>query len=205
MSCIFSQDLIDQIIAFHGHSCPGLAIGIRAGEYGLEEFGHSRDEEVVAVSETDMCGVDAIQFLTGCTLGKGNFIHRDHGKNAFSFYRRRDNKAARLLLNREAYMGEIGDAMHRLHLKRQEEGRLSRTEDDQLKELRLQTTRNIMTASMDALFFVSEPEHLAPRRAWILESLECEECGELTMESRTRRFAGKTLCLPCFRKVEQKI
>ncbi len=43
---------------------------------------------MVALVETDMCGVDAIQFLTGCTLGKGNLIQRDSGKNAYTFVRR---------------------------------------------------------------------------------------------------------------------
>ncbi|MDZ7620494.1 MAG: TraR/DksA C4-type zinc finger protein, partial [Patescibacteria group bacterium] len=38
-----------------------------------------------------------------------------------------------------------------------------------------------------------------------LESLPCDACGESTMESRTRRFGGRTLCLPCFQAVEQKI
>lgn len=45
---------------------------------------HARDEEVVAAMEPDMCGVDAIQFLTGCTFGKGNLIDLDVGKNACS-------------------------------------------------------------------------------------------------------------------------
>jgi formylmethanofuran dehydrogenase subunit E len=58
--------MIEQTIRFHGHSCPGLAIGMRAAEILLEKFGHAADEEVV---ETDMCAVDAVQFLTGCTFG----------------------------------------------------------------------------------------------------------------------------------------
>ncbi len=93
MPCSISKELIDKTIAFHGHSCPGLAIGIRAAELALKEIGKAPDEETVAVVETDMCGVDAIQYLTGCTYGKGNLIHKDYGKNAFTFYRRRDNKA----------------------------------------------------------------------------------------------------------------
>ncbi len=48
-----------------------------------------------------MCGVDAIQFITGCTFGKGNLIHKDYGKNAFSFYRRRDQKAVRLVKKKD--------------------------------------------------------------------------------------------------------
>ncbi len=45
----------DQAQAFHGHMCPGLAIGVRAAELALHEIGpHAQDEEVVAVVETDM-------------------------------------------------------------------------------------------------------------------------------------------------------
>ncbi len=43
-----------------------------------------------------MCGVDAVQFLTGCTFGKGNLVHRDHRKNAYTFIRRSDGKAVRV-------------------------------------------------------------------------------------------------------------
>ncbi len=57
----------------------------------------------MAVVETDMCGVDAIQFLTGCTFGKGNLIHRDWGKNAFSFFRRSDGRAVRISLRPGAW------------------------------------------------------------------------------------------------------
>jgi len=84
---------IDGVIRIHGHVCP-VAMGIRAGEVALAEIGpHSGDEEVVAIVETDMCGVDAIHFLTGCTFGKGNLIHPDFGKNAYTFVRRSDGTA----------------------------------------------------------------------------------------------------------------
>lgn len=47
--------IVDHIQEFHGHMCPGLAIGIRAGEIALAQIGkHAKDEEVVAVVETDM-------------------------------------------------------------------------------------------------------------------------------------------------------
>src|SRR4030066_311273 len=88
MSCSISKELIEKTITFHGHSCPGLAIGIRAAELALQKLGHPEQSDLVAVVETDMCGVDAIQFLTGCTFGKGNLIHKDYGKMAFNFYDR---------------------------------------------------------------------------------------------------------------------
>ena len=50
-----AQDIVGQVEAFHGHMCPGLAIGIRAAELALREIGpHASDEEVVAIVETDM-------------------------------------------------------------------------------------------------------------------------------------------------------
>ncbi len=50
----------------------------------------------MAIVESDMCGVHTIQFMTGCTLGKGNLVQRDFGKNACTFMRRSDSRAIRL-------------------------------------------------------------------------------------------------------------
>lgn len=44
-----NEELIQQTIHFHGHSCPGLALGIRAAELALAELGRASDEEMVAV------------------------------------------------------------------------------------------------------------------------------------------------------------
>ena len=61
---------------FHGHGCPGLASGCRAAVEASRILGFpletARDEEIVCVTENDGCGVDAIQALLGCTLGKEN-------------------------------------------------------------------------------------------------------------------------------------
>jgi len=77
---------------------------VHAAQLALREVGaHAKDEEVVAVVETEMCGVDAIQFLTGCTFGKGNLIHHDWGKNACSFFRRSDCRAVRISLRADAW------------------------------------------------------------------------------------------------------
>lgn len=45
MGCDLARELIDEVIEFHGHWCPGLAIGIRAGEWALHEMGRAGDEE----------------------------------------------------------------------------------------------------------------------------------------------------------------
>lgn len=188
---------------FHGHSCPGLAIGIRAAELALRELENPRDTEIVAVVETDMCGVDALQFLLGTTMGKGNLIHRDHGKMAFSFFRRATGKGVRALLN-PAARGGMDDEMAEL-MQASGNGTATEAQKNRMTELRAGLQQRFMTLPLEEMFCVTPVEQGAPRPPKILESLACAHCGEKTMESRTRRFAGQTLCIPCFQMVEQKI
>lgn len=182
MKCQLPAKLVEETIEFHGHSCPGLAIGIRAAEYALRELKDTSAEDFLCITETDMCGVDGIQYLTGCTFGKGNLIHLDYGKAAFSFHDRKSGKAFRLLLRPEAKQGKEKEQLDR----------------EQLQQL-------LMEKSLEEVFELIPLAERPPRRARVLASIICEECGEETMESRTRRFAGKTLCIPCFGDVEQKI
>jgi formylmethanofuran dehydrogenase subunit E len=203
MSCQIPKERIDETIAFHGHSCPGLAIGIRAAELALRELDNPRDTEIVAVVETDMCGVDAIQFLTGATMGKGNLIHRDHGKMAFSFFRRETGRGFRAMLN-PAARGGMDDEMAEL-MSKSGDGTATDADRARLAELRSEVQRRFMELPLEEMFTVTPVDQGAPRPPKILQSLVCEHCGEKTMESRTRRFAGRTLCIPCFRLFEQKL
>lgn len=200
---LLDQYSIRRVIDFHGHSCPGLAIGIRAAEIGLVEVGRSsQDEEVVAVVETDMCGVDAIQVLMGCTFGKGNLIHLDYGKNAFSFFRRSDGKGIRVVTRPDVF-NRPEEEMVRLRGKMDREG-LSGEEKARLKELTAAKIKEIMEADLETLFDVTEVSGPIPGKARILDGLLCDACGERTMESRIRRLMGQNLCPPCFEEREAR-
>jgi len=202
MPCSISKELIEKTIAFHGHSCPGLDIGIRAAELALQKLGPSGQSDLVAVVETDMCGVDAIQFLTGCTFGKGNLIHKDYGKMAFNFYDRNKGTGFRAVL-RPDISGKIGSELHNL-MKKVADGTANEEEGIRCDELRKELQDRYMDMDLEEMFIVMEPAFPIPKSARILQSLRCETCGEMAMESRTRRLGGKTLCLPCFERMEQK-
>jgi formylmethanofuran dehydrogenase subunit E len=203
MPCTYSSEQIEKTIAFHGHSCPGLAIGIRAAELVQQQLGRVDPANLLAVVETDMCGVDAIQFLTGCTFGKGNLIHRDVGKMAFTFFERASGKGFRAILN-PAQQAGIGEELRTL-MKKVTSGQAGAAEKDRSAQLRAQLQQLYMQADLEEMFITSEPAIEMPRGARVLDSLPCAACGEMTMESRTRRFDGQTLCIPCFEAVEQKI
>ncbi|HQP31573.1 MAG TPA: FmdE family protein [Deltaproteobacteria bacterium] len=203
MGCAFPAQLIENTISFHGHACPGLMIGIRAAELALRELGAHDKPNLVAVVETDMCGVDAIQFLTGCTFGKGNLIHKDYGKMAFSFFHRPSNRGFRALLNPSLKIGPSEEL--RALISRISQAAATPEEQREIQVLRQRSQEAYLAADLDELFIRQPNTCPAPRPARILESLACEDCGEKTMESRTRRFGGRTLCIPCFLKIEQKI
>ncbi len=201
MPCALSPEQIHATVAFHGHECPGLIIGIRAAELALRELGPA-GPDLVAVVETDMCGVDAIMVLTNCTVGKGNLLHRDYGKMAFSFYRR-GSSGFRAVLRPETRVDmdrEMGELMGK-------EAANTATEKDskRLVHLREELKRRFLDLELEDMFSITRLESRPPRPARVLSSLVCEDCGEKTMESRTRRFQGKTLCIPCFEAVEQKV
>lgn len=196
------EELNRRAVAFHGHSCPGLAIGVRAAQFCLERFGHNAEHPLTIVAETDMCGVDALQALTGCTLGKGNLLHRDYGKMAFSFHPQAGG-GARILLD-PTFAGDRQGRLRAL-MRKVKDGLATPGDQEELARLREESQRDILAAPLEALFLVQPLAAPAPRPARVLESLACEACGEMTMESRTRRFDGRTLCLPCFQAVEQKL
>lgn len=203
MTCFFSEKVIEDVIAYHGHSCPGLAIGIRVSELAIRELGDQDSTEMVAVSETDMCGVDAIQFLTDCTLGKGNFLHKDYGKMAFSFFDRKTGKGFRALLRPEA-RGGVGENLDML-MGMEDDDSENTANEHRILQLRQQLQEQFMSLTLEQLFQVTPLENGIPRPAKVLQSMTCECCGESVMESRARRFGGKTLCIPCFATMEQKL
>jgi len=178
MACSIEKELINKTIEFHGHNCPGLTIGIRVSELAMERLDIQNAKAPLCVTETDMCGVDAIQFLTGCSFGKGNLVHKDFGKSAFTFFNRETGKGFRAVFqNRDA-----GDELD--------------------KNIRI---KQLLDADLEDMFMIEDVDVPPIRPARILKSIKCNNCNEMTMESRIRIFDSQKLCLPCFKEVEQKI
>lgn len=187
---------LDEVAAFHGHVCPGLAMGMQAARIALREIGpHSKDEEVVAVVETDMCAVDAIQVLTGCTFGKGNLLHRDWGKNAYTFYRRSDGKAIRIAGRPDAW---VRDPEHQELFAKVRAGTASDSERERFGELHVSRSHRVLEMDPDELFAVTPVTDGPPGKARIHASARCATCGENVMETRVRRLSSADYCQPCF-------
>ena len=193
---VVTAEVIQKVKDFHGHMCPGLALGIRAAEIALREIGpQAQDEEVVAVVETDMCGVDAIQILTGCTFGKGNLIYKDYGKKAFSFYRRSDGKGIRIVA-RPKVLVSLDSEREKL-VGKSHSRNLTAEEEKCLGELKSSLAEKILHAPLEDLFEMKDSRPQLPAQARIHQSTPCQVCGEEVMETRIQLIEGKRLCIPC--------
>jgi formylmethanofuran dehydrogenase subunit E len=82
-------DLLEEAVRFHGHLCPGQVLGVRMALAGCRELGIDRPRSVgkrlVVFVEIDRCATDAIQALTGVSIGKRTLKHLDYGKMAATF------------------------------------------------------------------------------------------------------------------------
>lgn len=189
-------------IDFHGHDCPGLAIGYRAAKVGLAILreGRAEDEELVAILETDACGSDAVQVLTGCTFGKGNFIYRDHGKNVYTLLDRKSGRGVRVAL--QPGVMELNER-HRQLIEKMRKDDATQEERREFWEIHRLKSLDILGKSQEVLFRIREINPQLPPKARMEPSQLCSCCGEPTMGSKLVEFQGKHICRDCREKAQQ--
>ena len=171
MANVNEKELWEKSAAFHGHVCPGLTIGYKAALYAIDllDLTFSKDEQVVCVSENDACGVDAIQVILGCSIGKGNLMFHMTGKQAFNFFNRTTGKSVRLMLkekNKEMSRDEAYNSYQDLDPK--------------------------------DMFDVKEVKVKLPEYARIFQSYNCDCCGENTGANWIHLHGDKKLCPDCY-------
>lgn len=185
----------DDVVAFHGHTCPGLALGYRVGEYVIKNFSpRAEDEELVAIVENDSCAVDAIQVLTGCTFGKGNLIFRDYGKQVYTFLKRPKGEGIRISIKWES---PPEGPEERNAWRRYQNGDRSDEVVRIVHSRKAKKLEAIFKASDEELFDIRDVRMKIPEVARISPSLRCQSCSEKVMEAKARVRNRKIVCIPC--------
>lgn len=184
----------EKTVEFHGHECPGLAMGFRATELALEALGCDRsvDEELIAIVESSACGVDAVQSLAGCSFGKGNLFHKDLGKSVYTIARRKDGSAVRVAVK----YGSTFDPDFRALKERAASAGATNQDRALYREAIKKRIKNILNAGTE-MFDVKKVVVELPRPASIYQTLQCGICGEGVMEPRARIKDGRVVCIPC--------
>jgi formylmethanofuran dehydrogenase subunit E len=193
---ILSSEDFKRCEAFHGHVCPGLSIGFRAAKAGMAWLKENRaaDEEMVAIVETDACSADAVQVLTGCTFGKGNFHYKDHGKMALTLFSRKSGEGVRLIVKPGAFKP---NPEHMALIQKMIQGELSDSDREQFQKLHFIRTCDVLETPEQELFLITPVKTQVPPRAKIEPSEPCARCGEDTMPSKMERVGEAKFCRNC--------
>lgn len=156
---------------FHGHCCPGLAIGVRAAYEAERAIGtvmQDRHNRIQCAAEAAACWLDGIQYVLGATVGNGALKLLDSGKSAFNFYNPETGKSLRL------YLKELPRERAKPEL-----------------------IEYILTAPREDVFLSGPVKRPFPERTAKSPEVTCSVCGETLRESQARYRNGKPLCMDC--------
>jgi formylmethanofuran dehydrogenase subunit E len=163
---------------FHGHVCGGIVLGTRMTIAGMRELGmnpHEHNRSLIIYVEIDRCGADAVQAITGCSLGHRNLKHKDYGKFAATFVDTATGKAVRVAVSEK-----------------------NREKHNQLeqKEL-LKVLGEIPESEILKIEHVqiSIPEDDIP--GFPHQKARCSVCGEQIMDNHHVIVDGKVMCKNC--------
>lgn len=66
----------EQVIDFHGHTCPEISLGFRVAQIAMRELGikPTPSANLIVTAQTHSCALDAFQVLNHATYGRGTLI-----------------------------------------------------------------------------------------------------------------------------------
>ncbi len=180
------EDILAESVRTHGHLCAGQVLGVRMALLGLKLIGikdprgEDRKKFLVYV-EIDRCATDAIQSVTGASLGKRSLKFVDYGIMAATFVNLETGKAYRVIAREESrelskrYFPEIPDKYRR-----------------QLEAYRVMPDHELFEIQEVQ---VSVPEFDLPGRP--KRRVQCARCGAWVQDGRDVQQDGQTLCRAC--------
>jgi len=170
----------------HGHLCAGQVIGVRMSMAALEHIGILDPKGVdrkklYVLVEIDRCATDAIQSVTGCSLGKRSLRWLDYGIMAATFVNLASGQAVRVVAREEAralsadYCPEIVDKYQR-----------------QLEAYKVMPLAELFTFQE-----VRVPLQDCDLPGRPIRRVQCQRCGDWVQDCREVEQAGRILCRPC--------
>ena len=180
------EQLLEDSVKVHGHLCAGQVIGVRMSMIGLKMIGihdpkGTDRKKIYVLVEIDRCATDAIQSVTGCSLGKRSMRWVDLGIMAATFVHLETGEAVRITALEEArersklYCPAV-------------EGKYAR----QLEAYRIMPEQELFK-----LEHVQVNLHAEDMPGRPLRRIQCEGCGDWVQDCREVLLKGKVLCRGC--------
>lgn len=180
------EALLEESVRVHGHLCAGQVLGVRMSLFGLRKIGiddpKGKDRKnLIVFVEMDRCATDAIQSVTGCSLGHRSMKFLDYGKMAATFLNTAAGKAVRVIAREDArekaksYFPDV-ESKYKAQL-------------EAYKIMKEEDLFDIMDVKVEV-----KPEDMPGRP---LGRIQCDLCGEYVQDMREVYVKGKALCKPC--------
>jgi len=178
--------LLDESVKIHGHLCPGQVLGVKMSMLGLKSIGiddpKGKDKKsIIVFVEMDRCATDAVQSVTGCSLGHRTMKFMDYGKMAATFVNLKTGKAVRVIAKEDSrqkakkYFPEIENKY-----------------EAQLEAYKIMPDEDLFDVM--EVHVKIKPEDMPGRP---LRKVKCDTCGEYVQDAREVYRDGKALCRPC--------
>jgi formylmethanofuran dehydrogenase subunit E len=198
-----NNELYKAGLLLHGHRCPAMPMGLRAGLAALEALGVERaaDGQLTALVEIDSehcatCYADGVMMATGCTFGKGNIRKLGYGKFVLTLIDNKTGRSVRIATRNEVIKRNQQSEFIQYRKKGVPASKIAPELIDPAVDFILaEPTENLYNISL-----IQEVK-LTPGRPHDFNTQICEECGEVMVERYARIKNGKTVCIPCAEKL----
>jgi formylmethanofuran dehydrogenase subunit E len=186
-------------IKFHGHKCPAMPMGLRAGFAAMKALGveRAKDKELFVEAETGDthaagCFLDGIMVATGCTYGKSNIKKLYYNKMAFTLTDMKTSRAVRVSLKPGFFEKAVQSPFVQERKKGVPPQDIPAAITDPLVERILGLSENEFL-DISPVF-----HHDIKKEAGSFEVVRCANCGEAVFTNKTITAPdGRKLCIPC--------
>ncbi len=187
--------MLKKALEFHGHMCVGMILGARVTLAGLHELGivdPMNNRDLIVYVEVDRCLTDAVQAITGCTLGHRRLKYADYGKFAATFVDNSKNQAVRVSVREEAskfidrYSKKPSVSNDVLGSKEKEE--MARM----IEAYSIMPDKELLNVKRVSVMI---PKHDLPGRP--TSKKICAVCGERIFDGREIKSNKKIICRAC--------
>lgn len=193
------KEFLDVALEFHGHKCPAMPMGLRAGIAAMKALGvvRAKDKELVVESETGKehaagCFLDGVMVSTGCTYGKGNINKLYYSKMAFTLIDVKSGKAIRVSLKPEFFEKALQSPFV-------QERKKGVPPQDIPSAITTPLVERISNLPESEFLNISKVFHREVKKgATNFEVKRCFKCGEAVFTDKLKEAPdGKLLCIPC--------
>jgi len=192
------KDYLEMGMEFHGHKCPAMPLGIRAGSVAMNKLGVARsmDKELSVIAETGKghaagCFLDGIMAVTGCTYGKSNIEKLYYNKMAFTLIDNKTGRSVRVSLKPEFFAKTLNSPF----VQQRKKGILPQ---DISSDIADPLVDKVLTIPDDVFLEVGDVKEITiNRKKGVFEAKPCAVCGEMTFIDKLVESEKGQICLAC--------